>query len=204
MAGEMHIGAKLAQLARWHGDRAAIVDETRRLVVPPVPCPRHPLRQCAARHRPEDGDRDRAAPSRFREYLEADYGAMAAGFVRVPIDPRLTRRELIELLRHAGARALVTHADFAEKVDGLADDVETLRSRHRRSAAGVGLAYEDAAGEGVRAAAAGRRRRRLATLNFSGGTTGAPKAVMLRHRNLMTVAQNTIARLRDRRATPSS
>ena len=32
----------------------------------------------------------------------------------------------------------------------------------------------------------------LATLNFSGGTTGAPKAVMLRHRNLMTVAQNTI------------
>src|SRR4029453_17944206 len=32
----------------------------------------------------------------------------------------------------------------------------------------------------------------LATLNFSGGTTGAPKAVMLRHRNLMTVAENTI------------
>jgi acyl-CoA synthetase (AMP-forming)/AMP-acid ligase II len=32
----------------------------------------------------------------------------------------------------------------------------------------------------------------LATLNFSGGTTGAPKAAMLRHRNLVAVARNTI------------
>src|SRR5205085_6234258 len=33
----------------------------------------------------------------------------------------------------------------------------------------------------------------LSALNFSGGSTGAPKAVMLRHRNLLTVAQSTIA-----------
>ena len=33
----------------------------------------------------------------------------------------------------------------------------------------------------------------LSTLNFSGGTTGSPKAIMLRHRNLFAVAQNTIA-----------
>ena len=32
----------------------------------------------------------------------------------------------------------------------------------------------------------------LATLNFSGGTTGTPKAAMLRHRNLVTVARTTI------------
>ena len=38
----------------------------------------------------------------------------------------------------------------------------------------------------------------LATLNFSGGTTGAPKATMLRHRNLVTVARNTI-QVSDRR-----
>src|SRR6476660_9142303 len=32
----------------------------------------------------------------------------------------------------------------------------------------------------------------LATLNFTGGTTGAPKAALLRHRNLAAVARNTI------------
>ena len=33
---------------------------------------------------------------------------MSAGFVRVPLDPRLTGGELAALLRYAGATALVT------------------------------------------------------------------------------------------------
>jgi acyl-CoA synthetase (AMP-forming)/AMP-acid ligase II len=33
----------------------------------------------------------------------------------------------------------------------------------------------------------------IAALNFSGGTTGAPKAAMLRHRNLLTVVDQAIA-----------
>ena len=65
------------------------------------------------------GDRVALLIPDIREYLEVDYGTMAAGLVRVPVDPRLTRRELIDLLRHAGARALVTHASFGETVEGL-------------------------------------------------------------------------------------
>ena len=65
------------------------------------------------------GDRVALLIPDIREYLEADYGTMAAGLVRVPLDPRLTRSDLIALLTHAGARALVTHASFAEKVEGL-------------------------------------------------------------------------------------
>ena len=124
---EMHIATKLAQLALWHGDRTAIVDSSgawsfhrfhARL-----------MRFGNAMHGIglNAGDRIALLVPDCREYLEADYGAMAAGFVRVPIDPRLTRRELIALLQHAQARALVTHADFAEKADGLTGEVESLR-----------------------------------------------------------------------------
>ena len=74
------------------------------------------------------GDRVALLLPDCREYLEADYGTMAAGFVRVPMDPRLTRRELVALLQRAGVRALVTHPSFADKVERLTDDVETLRS----------------------------------------------------------------------------
>src|SRR5262245_11972225 len=74
------------------------------------------------------GDRIALLLPDCREYLEADYGSMAAGFVRVPMDPRVTRHELVALLQGVGVRALVTHSAFAEKVDKLDHDVETLQS----------------------------------------------------------------------------
>src|SRR5262249_61274595 len=117
LPGEMHTASKLAQLARQHADRTAIMDDAgawsfRRFHerIRRFGNAMHGIGLAA-------GDRIALLIPDSREYLEADYGAMAAGFVRVPIDPRLTRRELVGLLRHAGARALVAHADFAEKVD---------------------------------------------------------------------------------------
>src|ERR1043166_7005112 len=181
----MHIGAKLAELAR--SDRAAIVDEAGS----------HTFRHFVARAARfgnalhglglERGDRIALLIPDIREYLEVDYGAMAAGFVRVPMDPRLTRRELVNLLTHAGARAIVTHPAFAEKVEGLTRDVES-----RRFVIGIGpgfgLDYETLLERAADQLSRLGDGDNLATLNFSGGTTGSPKAVMLRHRNLVAVA----------------
>jgi acyl-CoA synthetase (AMP-forming)/AMP-acid ligase II len=192
MGGEMHIGAQLAQLALRHSDRIAIVDESgawsfRRFHSRIIRFG-NALRGLGL----DKGDRVALLVPDIREYLEADYGTMAAGFVRVPMDPRLTRRELVDFLRHAGARALVTHASFAEKAGGLTSDVASLEFVIGIGG-GAGLSYEallEKASERPLAEAAGDD---LATLNFSGGTTGAPKATMLRHRNLLTVVQHTIA-----------
>ncbi len=137
------------------------------------------------------GDRVALLLPDCREYLEADYGTMAAGFVRVPMDPRLTRRELAALLLRAGVRALVTHPAFTDKVERLTDDVESLQSVVCVGN-GPGLAYESLLEKSSEQPLPQGDGDDLATLNFSGGTTGAPKAVMLRHRNLMTVAANTI------------
>jgi acyl-CoA synthetase (AMP-forming)/AMP-acid ligase II len=139
------------------------------------------------------GDRVALLVPDIREYLEADYGTMAAGLVRVPVDPRLTRRELIALLHHAGARALVIHTSFTETVQGLTAEVEGLDHVISIGAnSGVGLGYEALLEKSSEQALPACDGDDLATLNFSGGTTGAPKAAMLRHRNLLTVAHNTI------------
>ena len=187
----MHIGATLAQLALRHSDRTAIVDDVGAWS----------FRKFHARITRfgnvlhgiglAKGDRVALLIPDIREYLEADYGVMAAGLVRVPMDPRLTRRELVDLLRHAGARALVTHASFAETVDGLTSDVESLE-HVIGIGAGVGLSFEALLAKASEQPLPDYEGDDLATLNFSGGTTGAPKAAMLRHRNLLTVAHHTV------------
>jgi acyl-CoA synthetase (AMP-forming)/AMP-acid ligase II len=196
MFGDMNIGARLAELARRHGDCAAIIDERRTCL----------FRQFHARITRfgnalhglglRRGDRVALLIPDIREYLEADYGTMAAGFVRVPMDPRLLRRELVDLLRHAGARAIVTHASFAEKVDGIVNDVEGLQwviGIGAGAGTGIGLGYEGLLDKASERPLLPTDGEDLATLNFSGGTTGAPKAVMLRHRNLAAVARHVIA-----------
>jgi acyl-CoA synthetase (AMP-forming)/AMP-acid ligase II len=115
--------------------------------------------------------------------------------VRVPLDPRLTRPDLAAMLRYAGASALVTHASFLEKVSGLTDEVEGLRHIITIGGHGdteLGLDYEALLQRASAQALPDGDGEELATLNFSGGTTGAPKAAMLRHRNLVAVARNTI------------
>src|SRR5829696_4380386 len=187
----MHIGVKLAQLARWHSDRLAIVDDRGACSFGQFHARITRLGNALHGIGLNRGDRVALLIPDSREYLEADYGVMAAGFVRVPIDPRLTRRELIGSLRHAGARALITHDAFAEKVEDLANDVESL-DHVIVIGKGDGLAYETLLEKSSEQALPEGESDDLATLNFSGGTTGSPKAVMLRHRNLITVAHNTM------------
>src|SRR6478609_2685343 len=193
MAGEMDVGGKLAALAREHSDRTAIIDDAGtwsfRQFHARVTRFGNSLRGLGL----SKGDRVALLIPDIREYLEVDYGTMAAGLVRVPVDPRLTRRELIDLLCHAGARALVTHASFGETVEGLTTEVEGLNHIIGiGTGAGVGLGYEALLEKSSEQALPACDGDDLATLNFSGGTTGAPKVAMLRHRNLLTVAHNTI------------
>ena len=187
----MHIGGIWRELARRYADRPAIIDDqgtwTYRQFQSRIARLGNALRGLGLRK----GDRVALLIPDIREYLEADYGAMSAGFVRVPLDPRLTRQDLAALLRHAGAAALVTHASFADKVARLTGEVESL-GHIIAVGAGVGLDYEALLERASEQAHPDGDGEDLAALNFSGGTTGAPKAVMLRHRNLATVARNTI------------
>ncbi len=189
----MHIGAKWAQLGRWHGDRTAIIDDagtwTYRQFVSRINRFGHAMRGLGL----QAGDRVALMIPDIREYLEVDYGTMAAGLVRVPLDPRLTRKEAIALMRHAGIRALVSHVSFAERMDGLREEVGGLE--HIIAIGGTvhdALDYEAVLERASDGALPVGDAHDLAALNFSGGTTGDPKATMLRHRNLMAVAQNTI------------
>ncbi|WP_397458427.1 class I adenylate-forming enzyme family protein [Pseudomonas asplenii] len=116
------------------------------------------------------------------DYLIADYGCMACGRVRVPLDPALSANELLAQLRDAGAALLLFSSGYTPLIESLLQ-------------AGIRCLPLDAVVEsgltdvGPRPA---QSPQALASLNYTGGTTGTPKAVMHRHASLCAVQQNIV------------
>jgi acyl-CoA synthetase (AMP-forming)/AMP-acid ligase II len=187
----LHIAAQWRALALRYRERSAIVDNRGTLSYRDLYSRILRVGNALLGIGLAKGDRIALLVPDIREYLEADYGIMAAGMVRVPLDPRLTRDETAALLRFVGARALIGHASFKHELDALANDVESLE-HVIAIGADRGLDYEMLVQDASEQPLPCGEGEDLASLNFSGGTTGAPKAAMLCHRNLVSVAHNTI------------
>lgn len=115
------------------------------------------------------------------EYLLWDYGVMAAGLVRVPLDPALSAEEQAAQLTDAQARMLAYGEDYAERARALAARVPGLKLRPL--AADNPTMPLPAALPGPQA---------MASLNYTGGSTGAPKAVVITHGSLTSALQNIV------------
>ena len=116
------------------------------------------------------------------DYLLADYGCMAHGRVRVPLDPSLAPGELLAQIKDAGARLLLFGKGHAHVAAALVEQGVVCLPLDAVSARGMADAP-------LRVA---RARTELASLNYTGGTTGAPKAVMHTHASLCAVLQNIV------------
>lgn len=134
------------------------------------------------------GDRVALLADAQIEYLIADYGTMAAGLVRVPLDPALSPPELAGQLKDAGAKCLLASATRSAAA-------QAIRSLIAESELAI-LSLEDTVASARPAAPAANALvlppQALASLNYTGGTTTAPKAVMLSHGNLRAILQNIV------------
>ncbi|MGO4329399.1 class I adenylate-forming enzyme family protein [Cupriavidus sp. 2TAF22] len=105
----------------------------------------------------------------------------------VPVNARLSPREIDNIIEHAGARVALyldsAHPEAREH--GLARGAQPLQWPHA-GALLAGAVNQNAVAEPVEAAA----RDQVAALIYTTGTTGASKAVMLTHANLMFIGRS--------------
>ena len=111
--------------------------------------------------------------------------AMRLGAWAIPLNARLSVREIDEIRNHAGPR--VTLYTTGVSKDALAH-AERHGAREAPSLQGVGLLYAPADTVAHRMPAFGPPRDRVAALIYTSGTTGNPKGVMLTHGNLLFIA----------------
>jgi fatty-acyl-CoA synthase len=127
------------------------------------------------------------------EWPIIQYGAALAGVVLVAVNPAFSRRELEYVLTHSRSAALI-HADRVRDVD-LAEVVRDV-SNALPDLTTVSLTERDRwradAVDAAVLANAPTDARVPVMLQYTSGTTGDPKGVLLRHRSLVNVARLTM------------
>ncbi|MFW6159318.1 MAG: class I adenylate-forming enzyme family protein [Planctomycetota bacterium] len=133
----------------------------------------------------EPGDRVAFVAPNCIEFVVAYLAVQKAGCVALPINVRLAGEEMAFILNDAAAAAVFVHADTRSPVEGIFDDVPSLR---RRIAIGFESDGYDSYDRWVRSDPLGEEADPgpgdVAAVVYTSGTTGRPKGAMITQGNV--------------------
>ena len=174
--------AFLRRSAYVFGDRTAIVHGARRYTYRQFEERANRLasglRAMGLRHL----DRVAAILPNIPAMLDMHYGVPAAGLVLVPVNTRLSRDEIGYILNHSGARVLFVDEEFESLVKPL--DLPGVTVIRVDDTGAAGDPYEDflAAQSPEPCDPWIEDEFETISINYTSGTTGRPKGVMIHHR----------------------
>ena len=181
------------------GDRLAVVDGQISLSYLDLAARCDHLVSALARSGVGAGDRVAALCANSHVMLELHHAVPRRGAVLVSVNIRLAPQEMAYILEHSGAKLLVATREFAELAQRLAAQLGIACVAEDAAAVG-GEDYEEwlFAADVRRADRIEVDERDLLAINYTSGTTGAPKGVMYHHRGayLQSVAMAYHAELR--------
>ncbi|MFO7784731.1 MAG: long-chain-fatty-acid--CoA ligase [Thermodesulfobacteriota bacterium] len=143
------------------------------------------------------GDRVAILHENCHVFLEAYFAAAHLGLILVPLNFRLSPRELAMILNDSGSAVLIAQNKFQDEVKGLAGFSCNMKRIiwTQKTAGPEEMEYEDLLNgqPTVPPQNRGLRDDDVAQLYYTSGTTGRPKGVMLTHKNVKSHALGTIA-----------
>jgi acyl-CoA synthetase (AMP-forming)/AMP-acid ligase II len=138
----------------------------------------------------KDGDRVAMVSANSAEYIAIYFGAQLAGGVIVPLNALDKSRTLKGQVQHSGAKVLFANSERPdllahERESGAAICIEIPRDAGRSGSPELEQWFSIANDDSEREFRLTAKADSLATILYTSGTTGSPKAVMLSHANLL-------------------
>ncbi len=117
----MTVAEWIRRAAHWHGDKEALISKQRRLTYAEFNARANRQVHAIQALGLVKGDRIAVLLNNTTEAVEAAAAAAKGGFVHVPINVRLSAREIGEILHHSGARTLLIDREYVNKLDDIGD-----------------------------------------------------------------------------------
>jgi len=187
----MNLGTYLTRSALWFADRIAIVHEEYRFNFRQLNERVNRLANAFLGLGLQKGDRVALLSANRHQLVEADFACYKAGFVRVPLNARLSMPELIHMLNNSESNALILGPEFIEGIERARAQIPTVGHTIALSQTLPSmLDYETF----IHVASPDEPKAEvglddLCSLNYTSGTTGQLKAVMMSHRNRICQAR---------------
>ncbi|AXF55367.1 long-chain-fatty-acid--CoA ligase [Salicibibacter kimchii] len=139
------------------------------------------------------GDRVAIMLPNCPQYVIACYGTLMVGGTVTQINPMLTERELTYILNDSGAETIVILNDLYQKMKAVQNEtmvknVVVVNLTANSTSVEPAVTFDEfleKGGEQEVSQVALNPEEDIAVLQYTGGTTGRSKGVMLTHRNLM-------------------
>jgi len=168
----------LDRAAKIFSERTAIIDGERRFTYREFGERSHRLAGLLRAAGARQGARVAALCTNSHVMLEMHNGVPMAGCALVPINIRLSSREMAYILENSGARIMIATHEFAEAARSLS----VAAGIRFILAGGESSEYEELLGASDPLPSALVDEMSLLAINYTSGSTGRPKGVMYTHR----------------------
>ncbi len=185
----MNVGELVVRAGDRHGDRIALEYRGQQLTFAELADRVRRLAAGIGELGLERGDRVLDLQTNSIDFVITDLGLAAAGMVRVALNYRHRPQDWSRIADDCGARAMIYDARFADQIDVVANGRETVV---------VGATTEERSLETLLESGDPARPLPdvgpddLVSLNYSSGTTGAPKGALRSHRNRIASLHNVV------------